>query len=109
MNQIQLTLLLSYLLMSCYFFTNWLKFSLRHPTSAPEEKFLSFVIFLVTTILWPGVIIMNLWQIFNKRKLELSNVIPVIFAIFAFSISYYLTYLYERGFCYHNLFCSFPS
>jgi hypothetical protein len=94
MNQIQVTLLLSYFLMSCYFFTNWLKFSLRHPTSTPEEKFLSFVMFLVTTILWPVVIIMNLWQIFNKRKLELSNVIPVIFAMFAFSLSYYLTYWY---------------
>ncbi|MDB9447899.1 hypothetical protein [Anabaena sp. CS-542/02] len=94
MNQIQVTLLLSYFLMSCYFFTNWLKFSLRHPTSTPEDKFLSFVMFLVTTILWPVVIIMNLWQIFNKRKLELSNVIPVIFAMFAFSLSYYLTYWY---------------
>jgi hypothetical protein len=80
--------------MSCYFFTNWLRFSLRHPTSTPEEKFLSFVMFLVTTILWPVVIIMNLWQIFNKRKMELSNVIPVIFAMFAFSLSYYLTYWY---------------
>lgn len=94
MNQIQVTLLLSYFLMSCYFFTNWLRFSLRHPTSTPEEKFLSFVMFLVTTILWPVVIIMNLWQIFNKRKMELSNVIPVIFAMFAFSLSYYLTYWY---------------
>ena len=94
MNQIQVTLLLSYFLMSCYFFTNWLKFSLRHPTSTPEEKFLSFVMFLVTTILWPVVIIMNLWQIFNKRKMELINVIPVIFAMFAFSLSYYLTYWY---------------
>ncbi|MDH6098473.1 hypothetical protein NWP21_06370 [Anabaenopsis sp. FSS-46] len=94
MNQIQVTLLLSYFLMSCYFFTNWLKFSLRHPTSTPEEKFLSFVMFLVTTILWPVVIIMNLWQIFTKRKLELINVIPVIFAMFAFSLSYYLTYWY---------------
>lgn len=94
MNQIQVTLLLSYFLMSCYFFTNWLRFSLRHPTSTPEEKFLSFVMFLVTTILWPVVIIMNLWQICNKRKMELSNVIPVIFAMFAFSLSYYLTYWY---------------
>ena len=94
MNQIQVTLLLSYFLMSCYFFTNWLRFSLRHPTSTPEEKFLSFVVFLVTTILWPVVIIMNLWQICNKRKMELSNVIPVIFAMFAFSLSYYLTYWY---------------
>ncbi len=109
MNQIQLSLLISYFLMTCYFFTNWLKFSLRHPTSSPEEKFLAFVMFLLTTIFWPLIIIMNLCEIFNKRKLELRTMIPVIFVIFAFSLSYYLTYLYERGFCYNGLFCSFPS
>ncbi|WP_214662643.1 hypothetical protein [Amazonocrinis nigriterrae] len=94
MNQIQLTLVISYLLMSCYFFSNWLRFSLRHPSSSPEEKFLSFVMFLITTIFWPLTIVMSLLEIFQKRKLELSNIIPVILAIFAFSISYYLSYVY---------------
>ncbi|MDB9375800.1 hypothetical protein [Nodularia sphaerocarpa] len=109
MNQLQLTLLISYLLMTCYFLINWLKFSLLNPTSTPEDKFLSFVMLLITTIFWPLSIMMSLWEIFNKRKLELRTMIPVIFAIFAFSLSYYLTYLYERGFCYNDLFCSFPS
>lgn len=95
MNQIQLTLVISYLVMSCYFFSNWLRFSLRHPSSSPEEKFLSFVMFLITTIFWPLTIPMSLLEIFQKRKLELSNVIPVILAIFALSISYYLSYLYS--------------
>ncbi|BAZ52872.1 hypothetical protein NIES4103_55370 [Nostoc sp. NIES-4103] len=94
MNQIQLTLIISYFLMSCYFFSNWLRFSLRHPSSSPEEKFLSFVMFLITTIFWPLTIIISLLEIFQKRQLELSNVIPVILAIFAFSISYYLSYIY---------------
>ncbi len=94
MNQMQLSLLMSYFLMTCYFFTNWLKFTLRHPNSTPEEKFLSFVMFLITTIFWPLTAIMNLWEIFNQRKLELRTTIPVILAIFAFSLSYYLTYLY---------------
>ena len=109
MNQVQLTLLISYLLMTCYFFTNWLKFSLRHPHSTPEEKFLTLVMFIITTIFWPLIIIMSFWEIFNKRQLELRTMIPIIFAIFALSLSYYLTYLYERGFCYNDLFCSFPS
>ncbi|QSJ15521.1 hypothetical protein JYQ62_27335 [Nostoc sp. UHCC 0702] len=95
MNQIQLTLVISYLVMSCYFFSNWLRFSLRHPSSSPEEKFLSFVMFLITTIFWPLTIPMSLLEIFQKRKLELSNVIPVILAIFALTISYYLSYLYS--------------
>ncbi|HYW19921.1 MAG TPA: hypothetical protein VE956_11555 [Nodularia sp. (in: cyanobacteria)] len=109
MNQLQLTLLISYFLMTCYFFINWLKFSLSHPSSTPEEKFLSFVMFVITTIFWPVTIIMSLWEIFYKRQLEFRTMIPVIFAMFAFSLSYYLTYLYERGFCYHDFLCSFPS
>lgn len=109
MNQLQLSLLISYLLTSCYFLINWLKFSSNHPISTPEDKFLSLVILVITTIFWPITIIMSLWKIFNKRKLELSTMIPVIFAMFAFTLSYYLTYLYERGFCYNDLFCSFPS
>ncbi len=109
MNQIQLTVVIGYLLMTCYFFSNWLRFTLRHPTSSPEDKFLSFVIFLITTIFWPLIILMSLWEIFNKRKLEFNTVIPVLLAMFAFSISYYLTYLYEHDFCYNSIFCSFPS
>ncbi|MDH6056294.1 hypothetical protein [Umezakia ovalisporum] len=109
MNQMKLTILVSYLLMTAYFFTNWLKFSLHHPTNSPEDKFLSFVMFVITTIFWPVVIVMSLWEILNTRKLEFRTVIPVMLAMFAMSISYYLAYLYERGFCYNQLFCSFPS
>ena len=109
MNQIQLTMTISYLLMTCYFFSNWLRFSLRHPTSSPEDKFLSFLMFLITTIFWPVIIPMSVIEIFQKQKLESSTVIPVLFAMFAFSISYYLSYLYGQGFCYQDLFCSYPS
>lgn len=107
MNQIQLALITSYGLMTCYFFMNWLKFTLRHPTYTTEEKFLSFVMFLITTVFWPVVILMSLWQIFNKGKLEFITVIPVMLAIFAFSVSYYLSYLYEHGFCYNDISCFF--
>lgn len=95
MNQIQLTLFISYVLMSCYFFSNWLKFSLQHPSSSSEEKFLSFVMFLITTIFWPLTIPMSLLEILQKRNLELSNVIPIILTIFFLSISYYLSYLFS--------------
>ncbi|RCJ27552.1 hypothetical protein A6770_25640 [Nostoc minutum NIES-26] len=94
MNQIQLTLIISYVLISCYFFSNWLRFSLRHPSSSPEEKFLSFVMFIITTIFWPLTIPISLLEIFKKRKLEFSNVIPILLTMFAFSVSYYLIYLY---------------
>jgi hypothetical protein len=90
-NQIQLTLVISYLLMTCYFFTNWLRFSLRHPTSTPEDKFLSFVMFLITTIFWPLMIPLSCLKILKNGKVEFSTVIPVLLALFAVSISYYLS------------------
>ncbi|AFZ59640.1 hypothetical protein H6G54_13530 [Anabaena cylindrica FACHB-243] len=90
MNQIQLTLVISYLLMTCYFFTNWLSFSLRHPASTPEDKFLSFIMCLTTTIFWPLMIPLWCLKIIKNGKLEFSTVIPVLLAIFACSISYYL-------------------
>ncbi|WP_066380138.1 MULTISPECIES: hypothetical protein [unclassified Anabaena] len=91
MNQIQLTLIISYLLMTCYFFINWLRFSLRHPTSSPEDKFLSFIMFLITTVFWPVIVPISLLEVFKTRKLEISTVIPVLLAMFAFSISYLIS------------------
>ncbi len=97
MNQMQLALVLSYLLMTCYFFSNWLRFSLSHPTSTPEDKFLSFVMCLITTIFWPLVVPISCLDMLKNRKLEFTTVIPVILLIFAFGISYYLNYLYEHS------------
>lgn len=93
MNQIQLTLLISYLLMTCYFFTNWVSFTLRHPTSSPEDKFLSFVMCLITTVFWPLIVPMSLVEIFKQRKLEISTVIPVLLVMFAVTISYVISEL----------------
>lgn len=91
MNQIQLTLIISYLLMSCYFFSNWLRFSVRHPNSSPEDRFLSLIMFLITTIFWPVIVPISLIEVFKTRKLEINTVIPVLLAIFAFSISYLIS------------------
>ncbi len=109
MNQIQLTLVISYLLMSCYFFTNWLKFSLSHPHSSPEDKFLSFVMFLITTIFWPLIIPISCLDTLKKGKLEFSTVIPVLLAMFAFSISYYLSFVHGHWLCYYDWFCPSAS
>lgn len=91
MNQIQLTLVISYLLMTCYFFTNWLRFSLRHPASTAEDKFLSFVMSLITTIFWPLIIPISCFKILKDRKLDLITAIPVLLAMFAVTISYCLS------------------
>lgn len=90
MNNIQLALVLSYLLMTCYFFSTWLRFNLRHPSSSPEDKLLSFIMFLVTTMLWPLVVPLSCVEILKTRKLELSTVIPVLVAVSAFSLALYI-------------------
>ncbi len=91
MNQIQLTLSIVYLFMTCYFLSNWLIFSLRHPASTPEDKFLSVVMFLVTTIFWPMMILMSCLEMLQKKQIDFNKMVPVLLAIFVFSISYYLT------------------
>jgi hypothetical protein len=92
-THIQLALLISYLLMTTYFFTNWLKFSLLHPTHTPEDKFLSFLMFVITTIFWPLIILISCFKILKNRQLESNTVIPLLLAIFAAGISYYIVSL----------------
>ena len=104
-NQIQSTLVISYVLITGYFLINWLNFSFRHPTSSPEDKFLSFIMFVITTIFWPIVIVISCLEILKKGELELKTGFPIILAIFAFSISYYLSSWHEHWLCYYNLFC----
>jgi hypothetical protein len=104
-NQIQLTLVISYVLMTGYFFTNWLTFSLRHPTSSPQDKFLSLIMFVIITILWPLVIVNSCLEVIKKGKLEFTTVVPVLLVICAFGISYYLSSLPEHWLCYYDLFC----
>lgn len=90
-NQIQLTLTIGYLLMTCYFLTNWLIFSLRQTASNPEDKFFSVVMFVVTTIFWPLMIPISCLEMVQQKRIDFSKMIPVLLAIFVFSISYYLT------------------
>ncbi len=105
MNQTQSTLVIIYVIMTGYFFTNWLTFSLQNPISSPEDKFLSFIMFLITTILWPLVIVISCVEILKKGKLEFTTFVPILLAIFAFSISYYLSSFHEHWLCYYDLFC----
>ncbi|MDR9898604.1 hypothetical protein G7B40_029195 [Aetokthonos hydrillicola Thurmond2011] len=90
MHNSQLFLIASYLLITCYFFSTWLRFSLRHPSSQPEDIFLSFVMFVVTTIFWPLLLPVSLIDIFKTRKFALSNVVPVLVAVSAFSLALYI-------------------
>jgi len=90
MNKIEFAIIVSYLLMSCYFFINWLRFTLSHPSSSPEDKFLSFVMFIISTIFWPIIIPMSFMEILKTEKLEFSVVVPILVLVFAFSLVFYI-------------------
>ncbi|MGD1875401.1 MAG: hypothetical protein ACFB02_20385 [Mastigocoleus sp.] len=77
--------------MTLYFFSNWLRFTFRHPSQNPEDKFLSFLMFVITTILWPFMVLTSFVEIFKTRKLEFGTAVPVIFAAVALSISFCLS------------------
>ncbi len=90
MNKIEFAIVVSYLLMTCYFFINWFKFTLRSPSSSPEDNFLSFVMFIISTIFWPIIIPMSFMEILKTRKFEFSVVVPILVIVFAFGFVYYM-------------------
>ena len=90
MNKIEFAVVVSYLLMTCYFFVNWLRFTLRHPSSSPEDKLLSFVMFIISTIFWPIIIPMSCMEVFRTKKFEFSVVVPILVAVSAFSLAFYI-------------------
>ncbi|MFB2772132.1 hypothetical protein ACE1AT_23025 [Pelatocladus sp. BLCC-F211] len=90
MDKVQLALVISYLLMTCYFLVNWLKFHFRHPANSPEDTFLSLVMLAIAIFSWPLVIPMHCLQTFKTRQLEFSTAVPVLVAISAFGLVFYI-------------------
>lgn len=90
MSKIQLFTVISYALMTSYFFSNWMRFSLRHPSSSTEDSFLSFVMCCITTILWPLIIPMSMVEIMKTRRIEYGTAVPVLATLLALSLSLYL-------------------
>jgi hypothetical protein len=56
MEQLNILLLIAYLFVTSYFFINWLKFFNRSPSLSIEDRFLSVVILIIATLLWPFVV-----------------------------------------------------
>jgi hypothetical protein len=90
MDKMLLSLSISYMLMTGYFFLNWLRFCLRRQINSPEDIFLSFVMCILTSLFWPIVIPMSCVESYKSKKLELSTVFPLVLAVFGLSLSFYL-------------------
>lgn len=82
MERIDSALVVVYLLVACYFFNNWLIFSKQVPNSSVEDGFLSFVILVIATLLWPVAVFISALEILRTGKFDASNVITIVLAMF---------------------------
>lgn len=89
MELIQTALVIAYLLITSYFFINWLKFFNQTPSSSVEDRFLSVVVLSIATILWPFVIPISYLEFFKAGKYQLK-VMPVVLGMFLISLLLYL-------------------
>ena len=85
METLQFASIAAYLVVSFYFFINWLKFFNRIRLSV-EDSFLSFVIFVIVIMLWPFVVPMSLMQLLTARTPQFSSIVPVVLAIVVVSL-----------------------
>lgn len=83
MTSIQFTFLTAYLLPSSMLLTNWLKFFKQENNLSPEESFLSFVLLLIVTILWPLTIAHYCLEFLQTKisKRQIGYVMPVILVV----------------------------
>lgn len=89
MELLQTALVIAYLLITSYFFINWLEFFNQTPSSSVEDRFLSVVVLVIATILWPFVIPISYLEFFKAGKSQ-NKVMPVVLAISLISLLLYL-------------------
>jgi hypothetical protein len=86
MEKFLLTLILTYLLTSCYYLANLLKFKQQKQVSSIEDGFLFFVLQFLTTIFWFVVFPFSLWDSCKKGQFEFNTVAPIFFAILSWTL-----------------------
>lgn len=86
MNRLLFTLLITYLLSSCYLLIDGFKLFKKGNSLSPEEVFLSLIVLLIVTVFGPLLIPISAIQSLKVEKLELGNVMPLILVIFLVSL-----------------------
>ena len=79
-------LVVAYLLITSCFFINWLKFFKRNRRLSPDEMFLSLVVLVISTILWPLVVPISSLEHLKAQKLQLSSMMNIVLAMFVVSL-----------------------
>lgn len=86
MNKLLVTLVITYLLSSCYLLIDGFKLFKKGNSLSPEEIFLSLIVLFIVTVFGPLLIPISLIQTLKVEKLELGNVMPLILVIFLVSL-----------------------
>ena len=87
--KISLAVAFIYILITCYFVSNWLMFLIRNPSSIPEEKFLSIVMFAITTLLWPLGTVAFFVKIVQTKKIQPSIILACLIIFLMLSVFFY--------------------
>lgn len=86
MENLRISLLSAYLIVSCYFFTNWFKFFKKHLNYSVEDSFLAIVILVIATVLWPFAVTISLLEILTFQKPKLSSMVAIFLGIVMVSL-----------------------
>ena len=86
MDKLLVTIVIAYLLSSCYLLIDCFKLFKKDDPLSPEEMFLSLIVLLLVTIFGPLLILIRSIQALKDKKLELGNVMPLGLVIFLVSL-----------------------
>ncbi len=78
MDKLLVTVVIAYLLSSCYLLIDFFKLFKKDDPLSPEEIFLSLIVLLIVTIFGPLLILICSIQALKDKKLELGNVMPLV-------------------------------
>ena len=73
MDILQNNLLIAYLLITFYFFINWLKFFNQASICSVEDWSLSVITLVIATILWPFVVPITLLEMLKPQAIKQYN------------------------------------
>lgn len=105
------TFLATYLLPSSIFLTNWLKFFKQKNNLSPEESFLSFILLLIATILWPLTIPHYCLKFLQTKipKRQIGYVMPAILVVVMVGVLTVSSFAMSKKIVAHGLIHVFPD
>ena len=77
MKLLQITLVVTYLFMAPLYFTSWLKLFNNDTTITSNERLVSMVILVMSTILWPLIVPIAYLELLNKKNNEIDQSMDV--------------------------------